>query len=305
MLEEGAIPVSSKKIKNTNKKSKEELDPLNDEFITKTSSILDWAYERRRALGLLIVVALVVAVAGIFTSRYFENKAAGESKFIADGLDAAMARIVVPDKDSPEKERAEEESLTFDSVKARATEALKRWSDATTEAGELKGIAELGKAGALLDLGEFDKAIVAYKAFLASKTATADVLRVQAVEGLGYALEAAGKEKEAKAEFEKLRQSSGGEVKKMVTYQAARLAEKTGDKEDAKKLYKEVLATYNETNKPSRFDVVFVQARTRLLSLDPKAEVPELPSGTGSGLDGIDPRLLQQLMAQQRAAGAS
>lgn len=297
--------MSLKKIKNTSKNKKDDLDPANDEFVTKTSSVLDWAYERRRVLGLFIVVVLVVAVAGIFTNRFFASKAAGESKFIADGLDAALARVVVSDKDIPEKEEDDEETLTFDSVKARATEALKRWSDATSKSGDLEGIAELGKAGALLDLGEFDKAIAAYKAFLASKMATADVLKIQAVEGLGYALEAAGKEKEAKAEFDKLRQSSGGEVKKMVTYQAARLAEKTGDKEDAKKFYKEVLDTYNETNKPSRFDVVFVQARTRLLSLDPKAKVPELPSGTGSGLEGLDPRLLQQLMAQQRAAGAS
>ena len=300
--------MSLKKIKQTDKKKKnDDLDPANDEFINKTSSFLDWAYERRRALGVLIAVVLVAAVAGIFASRYFEGEAAGESKLIASGLEAEIAPVVVPEKDDDDvpTPEPEDDMLTFDSVKARATEALKRWSEATSQTKDLKGLAELGKAGALLDLGEYDKAIDAYKAFLTSKSSGVEILKVQAVEGLGYALEAAGKDTEAKAEFEKLKQGSSGEIKKMVTYQLARLAEKSEDKDGAKKLYKEVLENYNETNKPNRFDVIFVQARTRLLTLDPKAEVPELPSGTGSGLDGLDPRLLQQLMAQQRSTGAS
>jgi tetratricopeptide (TPR) repeat protein len=308
MAEEGAIPVSVKKIKKTSNNKNEDLDPANDQFITKTSSALDWAYDHRRVLGLILIMALVVALAGIFVNRYFENKAANESEALAKGLEASIARVVVPEKDAdiaPPTADEDDESLTFDSVKARATESLKRWTDAAKKTAELKVMAELGKAGAHLDLGEYDKAVAAYKAFLASKPGAAPFLRVQAVEGLGYALEAAGKDKEAKEAFDGLRRSSQGEIKKMVTYQSARISAKIGDKETAQKLYKEVLASYDDTEKPSRFDVIFVQARTRLLTLDPKAEVPDLPAGSGGGLEGLDPRLLQQLMAQQRAAGAS
>jgi tetratricopeptide (TPR) repeat protein len=156
-----------------------------------------------------------------------------------------------------------------------------------------------------LDLGEYDKAIAAYRAFLGSKAATVDILKAQAVEGLGYALEASGKLEEAKKEFEKLMASSSGETKKMATYQTARLSEKKGEEDAAKKLYKDVLDAYGESEKPSRFDVIFVQARTRLLNLDPKAEVPDLPAGSGNPFEGMDPRLLQQLMQANRGAGAS
>ena len=300
--------MSQKKIKKVEKDRKDDLDPTQDEFISKTSTAMDWAYEHRRPLGLLIVVALVVAVAGIFANRYLQNKAAGESGVLAAGLEAAVARVSVPDPDAktPEPE-PEEDALTFDSFKARATEALKRWGEVENKTETLKPLADLGKASAHLELGEFDTAVSEYRAFLASKSADVDILRAQAVEGLVYALEGAGKLDEAKAELDKVMGKSGGEVKKMVTYQAARIAEKKGDKETATKLYKEFLSSYTEEEKPNRFDVTFVQARTRLLTLDPKAEVPDLPAGSGNPFEGMDPRLLQQLMQaqQQRGAGAS
>jgi tetratricopeptide (TPR) repeat protein len=308
MAEKGDIPVSLKKIKRTDKKKDDNLDPNNDEFIAKTTSVFDWAYEHRRLLAVVIVVALVAALVGIFANRYFQNKSANESKLLAAGLEASVARVVVPNADADDgvpKPEAEDDTLTFDSIKARATEALNRWSEAAAKTADLKAIADLGEANAHMDLEEYDKAIAAYKAFLASKPGAVGFLRLQAVEGLGYALEAKGKDAEAKAEFDQLKDSSTGEIKKMATYQSARLAEKTGDRETAKKLYKEVLDNYGENQKPSRFDIVFVQARTRLLTLDPKAQAPDLPAGSGSGLDGLDPRLLQQLMQAQRGAGAS
>jgi tetratricopeptide (TPR) repeat protein len=308
MTENGALSVSQKKIKKVEKDKKDDLDPSQDEFVTKTTSFLDWAYAHRRPLGLLIVIALVVAVAGIFANRYLENKASVESKALAEGLEAAVARVVVPDPEAdgevPESGE-DDEALTFESFKARATEALKRWSAVEAETIELKPLADLGKASAHLDLGEYDKAIAAYRAFLGSKAATVDILKAQAVEGLGYALEASGKLEEAKKEFEKLMASSSGETKKMATYQTARLSEKKGEEDAAKKLYKDVLDAYGESEKPSRFDVIFVQARTRLLNLDPKAEVPDLPAGSGNPFEGMDPRLLQQLMQANRGAGAS
>ena len=301
--------MSQKKIKKVDKDKKDDLDPSQDEFITKTSSFMDWVYEHRRPVGLLVVVVLVVAVAGIFVHRYLQNKSATESKVLAAGLEASVARVVVPDPEADDaavpKPDKEDDELTFDSFKARATEALKRWSDVSSKTVELKPLADLGMANAHMDLGEYDKAIAAYRSFLGSKDASVDILKAQAVEGLGYALEAEGKLDDAKAEFEKLISSSSSETKKMATYQSARISEKKGDMEAAKKGYKAVLDTYNETEKPSRFDVVFVQARTRLLTLDPKAEVPELPAGSGNPFEGMDPRLLQQLMQAQRGAGAS
>ena len=58
--------MARKKIRQTDKpKRKDELDPAKDEFITKSISALDWAYERRRPIALVLGLALVAAIAGI------------------------------------------------------------------------------------------------------------------------------------------------------------------------------------------------------------------------------------------------
>ena len=98
---------------------------------------------------------------------------------------------------------------------------------------------------------------------------------------------------------------SQGEAKRVATYQAARMAQLKGDAEGAKKLFRQVLDSYAEEEKTSRFDLVFVQSRTRLLELDPKAEVPDMPAGGMGAFDGMDPRILRQLMQAQQGAGAS
>jgi hypothetical protein len=118
-------------------------------------------------------------------------------------------------------------------------------------------------------------------------------------------MEAAGKIDEARARFETLMAESQGEAKKMATYQAARMAQLKGDSAAAAKLLKQVMDMYKGDVKPSRLDMLFVQARTRLLLLDPKAEVPDLPAGGMGAFEGIDPRILEQLMQARGGAGAS
>jgi tetratricopeptide (TPR) repeat protein len=301
--------MSQRKIKKTEKRSKE-LDPSQDKFVNKSVSFLDWVYERRRPIGLLIFLALGSSVGGIFINRFLDERNATSSQVIADGLEASSAPVVPPisESDTPDVPPKEEEDelLTFDSSKARATEMLSRWKKATKEAdADLKVVSELGVATAHFELGEFGKAAQAYEAFLKNKNPGLAWLRPVAIEGLGYALEASGKLKEARTKFETLMGESQGEAKRNATYQAGRIAQLTKDTEGAKKLFKQVLDSYTELDKPSRFDLVFVQARTRLLALDPKAEVPDLPAGGMGAFDGMDPRILRQLMQAQQGAGAS
>ncbi len=304
--------MSTKTIKKTESK-KQELDPNRDEFIAKTSSVFDWVYEHRRPVGLLIVLALLVAVGGIIFNRISEKKRAEESALIASGLEASFALIKPPgadegaaaaDKDEKGKKEKEEE-LTFDSAEARSKEALSRWTKlADNGKAVFKDIGLLEKGAAELDLGEYEKARQSFEQFLSASQKIPSWLKAQAMEGKGYALEGLNKDGEAKAQFETWMNDPDNAFKTLATYHTARLAQKTGDVETAKKLYKEVMAAYKDDNKPTTYDVMFVQARTRLLTLDPTAKVPDLPAGSGmNGLEGIDPRILQQLMQSQSGAG--
>lgn len=301
--------MSLRKIKKTDDENKENLDPTKDEFIEKTSSIFDWAYDHRRPLGLFIVLALVAAVVGIVVDRMMESRRAEESVLISEGLDAAFGKLKPPagEETAPSPEENEDDgTLKFDSVEARAKEALSRWSK-VVEMGEprFKSIGNLEKAASLLDLGEYQKAEAAYEAFLSDSADAPAWLKAQALEGMGYTLEALGKLDDAKQRFDQWMTEADGPAKVLATFHSARLSQKKGDAEGAKKLYKEVLDAYKDDVQPSRYDVVFVQARTRLLTLDPAAEVPELPAGDMGAFEGMDPRILQQLMQARSGSGAS
>ena len=299
--------MSSRKIRKSDSDKRDDLDPTNDEFIAKTTSVFDWAYEHRRPLGLLIVVALIASVGGIVFSKVMEKRRAEESSLVSNGLEAAFAPLKSGTESMPGAEGDEEsDDLTFDNAQARAEEALKRWSD-LVEKGEprFKSLGELEKAATLIDLGKYEDAVSSYEAFLKDGAKAPAWLKSQAMEGLGLALEAAGKVDDAKAQFEKWMNDSAGPTKTLAAYHTARLSQEKGDKEAAVKLYKEVMDTYKEGDAPGRYDVVFVQARTRLLSLDPSAEVPDMPAGDMGGLEGMDPRILQQLMQARTGAGAS
>jgi len=302
--------LARKKIKAKEKPSrKDDLDPNKDQFITKTMTSLDWAYERRRPIALVLGVALVAAIAAIAVDWMLEQSRAEKSRFLGDGFEAALAPVIPTEKNSVTPPPANEDApLTFETAKARATETLNKFKSAAKETdSSLKLASQVGIAAAHLDLGEYDKAITIYEAFLSSKDASLVWLRAPAIEGLCYALEAQGKLKEAKSKIESLQQTEKGVAANMARYHGARLAIKTNDKDTAKKLLKEVLDSYTETDRLSRLDYVFIQARERLLAIDPEAEVPDLPSSGMGGLDlnNIDPKVLEQLMRARQGAGAS
>ena len=304
--------MSQKKIKNTEKKRSQDLDPNQDQFINKTMGVLDWAYAHRRPIGLLILIALVVSVAGIVAKHFMDKRNSDSSKLLAEGLAASTALVKPPapegdDTPVPKEEDEDDDALlTYDSSKARATEMLKRWKKVVSDAdADVKIIGKLGSAISHFELGEYDDAVKDYETFLADKDPSLVWIKPAAIEGLGYALEAKGKLDEAQKRFEALMSESQGEAKRTATYQAARMAQLKGDDDGAKKLFKEVLSSYSEEEKPSRFDLVFVQSRTRLLELDPKAEVPDMPAGGMGAFDGMDPRILRQLMQAKQGAGAS
>lgn len=299
--------MARRKISSSSDKSKrkDDLDPDNDQFIDKTMTAFDWAYERRRPIMLALFAVLLAAVGGIVFDRVMEGKRVEATGSLSKGLDAATAPIIPAPKDDSQipPPEAKSDILTFETLEARATATLKQFEE-TVQRGDpaTKTFALLGKGAAKYDLGEFDDAIKIYQEILGAKEADLAWLRQAATEGLGLSLEAGGKSDEALKQFEKLMDDTNEMVANTARYHGGRLAASKGDKEKAQKLLGQVLETYKESGKLSRFDYLFVQTRQYLLALNPEADVPDVPA---SGLDGIDPRLLRQLMQAQSGGGQS
>lgn len=297
--------MARRKIKPGEKKRKDALDPANDEFVEKSMSFLDWAYEHRRPVGLILGLALVVAIAAIITNRVLDSQRAEASKMLAEGLEAATAPVVSPSEDLPSaKDDDEDEKLTFETASARATDALKKFKEAAAKTSSFhKTFSLLGKASAESDLGQFDQAAAEYQNVLSSKAADQPWLKALALEGLGYALESEGKTDEAIKKFEEMGQINHPTAKNLSKYHMARLYSKKEDVEKAEKLFKEVVDFYADANEIDKLNYVFMQSRERLLALNPDAEVPEIPQSGFGGLEGMDPRILQQLMQAQSGGG--
>jgi tetratricopeptide (TPR) repeat protein len=298
--------VARKKITQKTRR-KDELDPTKDQFVTKSISFLDWAIERRRQILVFFGAAIVFSVAGILINRWIESKRAEASALLGEALDAHLAPLVPPQEGEvpPPEDEGEEDELIYESAGARATESLTRFEAAIEDQGSspVGLMALLGAAAAHLDLGENDKAIEKYERFLQEGATDAPWLEPNALEGLGHALERAGKLDEARARYKELADGSEGRTKLVARYDEARIAERQGDEDAAKKMLEEIVGEITEGGEYDRLDFLFIEAGERLKALDPDADVPSLPGGGFGGLEGLDPAMLQQLMQAQQAAG--
>ncbi len=284
------------------KSRKEDLDPNKDKFITETMSVMEWTYSRRRPIALVLGFALVAALAGIGLDYVQENARVRKSAVLAQGLEIASAPVVPPSEDDSAQvpRETEDDQVIFETEKARATESLKQFETATQETdSSIALLSQLGLATSHANLGEYDKAIAIYESLLASGDSALSFVGPNTVEGLGYALEASGKIKEARSRFEVLMNTQQGTAAAMARYHAARLALKDGEAEGAEKLLQEVVDAYKEDGQIGRLNFLFVKAREQLLEINPDADVPALPSNS----KGIDQNLMQQLMRNQAGGG--
>lgn len=304
--------MTRRKISQKPVKRKDDLDPTKDEFINKTVTLLDWAYDRRRLLGLLGGAVLLITIAFIVTNKIRQNSIEEASTLMGRGVEAAMAPVVAPpeekegDVPAPEPQK-ENEILTFDTADARATETLKKYQEAVASQGDspLGLISTLGMGAAHYDLGQYDDAIKAYQKFLSFKNPSLAWLRPAAVEGLCYALESSEKTDNIQDHLDTLIANETGVAAQMARYHAARLAENKGEKDKAVELLSEVVKSYSEKGDFDKYHYWFVHARERLLRLDPKADVPAMPGSGFGGLDNLDPALRQQLMRAQLGGKSS
>lgn len=303
--ERSTLAVARKKISVKTDK-KDDLDPMKDKFMTKSATIFNWIVDRRQPIGIGAIAALVIVVGAIAVSQLIDSGRAEASALLSRGFEAYLAPVI-PAAEVPKDIKKQAPDLVyFETRKARAEEAQKRFAKAAAdEAGTSIGaIARLGAAASHFDLGAFDKAAAEYEAFLGEAGSGGAWLKANALEGLGQALEAQGKLDEARGKYKELGDLGDGTASLVGRYHEARIAVQKGEVDAAKKLLKGVIDAIKERGQIDALDYAFVASRELLLSIDPTADVPSLPSAGMSGLEGIDPALLEQLLRAKQAAGA-
>jgi tetratricopeptide (TPR) repeat protein len=296
--------VTRKKIVVKDKeKKKDDLDPMKDKFVTRSADVFNWLMDRRKPFGIAAVTLVVAIIAGIGVSSILNSRRAEASVLLEDAFEADLAPVV-PLADRPKDlAKTNPDLLLFETHKARMEEAKRRFEKAASELSgkPVGGIARLGLAAAQADLGAYDKAAAEYEKFLDESSSEADWLKANALEGLGQVLEAQGKLDDARKRYKELGDLDAGDLSAIGKVHEARIAVAKGEKDAAKKLLEEVISGMKAAARIDAYNAAFVEARELLLGIDPKADVPALPS---TGLDGIDPAVLEQLLRAKQSAGA-
>jgi tetratricopeptide (TPR) repeat protein len=216
-----------------------------DEFVSFWTKLGDaaarFAQERKRALSIGATALVTVLIGSVIVSQVSERKATTATDELLKVEKIATAELI------PESGAAPSDGVPhFKTDKERAEAALKELDGflAGAPRNPLRQEAVLERGPLLLQLGRAPEAASAYQGLLADKLD--DRLRFLAHEGLGYALEAKGDLDGAAAAFGKLADDAtafqdGSFYKDRAGYHKARIAELRGNRNDAAKLYREVL----------------------------------------------------------------
>jgi hypothetical protein len=216
-----------------------------DEFVTFWTRFGNAANEAFRARKRAIVVgatALATVIAGsVIFAEVAEHKAVRSTEAL-DRVKRIETAELVPEGGTPKDDGVPH----FKTEKDRAEGALKELDAflAAEPHSSLRPEAQLQRGELLLSLDRAGEAIAVYEPLLASGKLD-DRLRFLAHEGLGYAYERKGNLDQAMAAFDKLGDDSkalgGGFYADRALYQKARITEVRGNRDEAARLYHEVL----------------------------------------------------------------
>ena len=195
---------------------------------------------RGRILGGL-GAAIAIALVALGAQKLMRSGAAEQAALLGTALEISNAPIDKEDADG----KTDDGKPVFKTPSERAQKALAAFAAAAKEGDD--GAATwglLGQAATEIELGKFDDA---KQHFQAAYDAHKDspVIAGRALEGVGLALEGAGKADEARATYEKLKTSTAD--KQLADLHLARLALAKGDQETGKTLLKSL---YDELKSP-------------------------------------------------------
>ncbi|MFN7134187.1 MAG: tetratricopeptide repeat protein [Myxococcales bacterium] len=128
---------------------------------------------------------------------------------------------------------------------------------------------------AQFQLGQFDKAIESYEAFLKNPTG-GNATKVLALEGLGYAYEAKKDYAKASEAFGRMKSEAGEGFKDRAAYHQARLLELQGKKEEAAAAYQQIKVDFKDspTTRAAIDRLSLLASQGVPLPPEPKAEKP-------------------------------
>jgi hypothetical protein len=245
-----------------------------------------------------VIVAGVVGVAGyMFYVSRTETKAGNASATLVSAVEAERGRVVAEDKRSDDEKRFDP-TRVFATPEERVNAALASYNQVIDQHPGTGAamLAKLGQAGVLLDKRDFQHALDAFNAVLASPLAAADLdVKGRAIEGLGLAKEGKGDLDGALATFGDLGKVDAKGFKELAKYHQARIHLAKGDKEKAKELLKELLALKGEADKDPTKDVLNPTDKASALGLDSQS-FPYLKTVAEELLRSIDPTAMPSRM---------
>lgn len=283
-------------------------------------------WESNQQMGWIAVAVAAIAIVGFLGWQYHKDTtSAAVGVLLEDAIEIASARVVPegeePAADDDDEDDGEEPERTFTTRAERDEAALTAYQAIVAQYPDhaSSGIARLGAARALLALGRNDEAEAMYQQAF-DRNGRSGVVAWQALEGVGFAQEAAGNPTEAQATYERLGNLQDHAYEQVANYHLARLMLARGERDEARTALRELVDSLRadtvEGSSEPRFPYLLSQAEVRLRELDPSSATsagPSLlgPGGPGGGLGGqlggqlgggeggeIDPAQLQELIRQ-------
>lgn len=240
-------------VKVTKKDIQEAKKP--DAVLVGATTLFDWIVANRKVVIGAVAALLVVVGAGLLVSGSRESKRAQVGGRLGQAVSLAARPVVAG---------VAVDTDTFPNVQAKRQAEQKAFGEIVAEhpGSEAASSAQLQLARIALNEGRYDDAVATYEKALDGLGNTP--LRLFALEGLGYAYEAKGDLAKAKETFQRL--SNAGAPARSL-YQQARIAELSGQKDEARKLYEQVTSDYENEVLAGE-----AQARLELLGLPPPGQ---------------------------------
>ena len=207
------------------------------------STFSDFLQDNRgRILG-LVAAGVVIALVSFGVQRFARSGAAEQAAQLGSALELANAPVDPDDTDG----KTDDDKPLFKTEQERATKSLAAFDDVVTAEGDSAAAAwaKLAGAAAQLELGKYDEARARFQGVYDAHTKEPQ-LAARGLEGVGIALEAAGKPDEALKAYEKLKYVEG--EKDLSEYHVARIKLAKGDREGGKTMLK---ALYDHLSKPA------------------------------------------------------
>lgn len=219
-----------------------------DAVLVNATSLFEWIVQRRYVLlSALAVVVVVVGVAS-FVGGKKDDKRQKVGGMLSEAMSLANRPVI---EGSSGKDTFPSAEAKASAVQAELESVMKEGADTPAAEAATVALARLDVEG-----GRPDAAISKFEAYLGSVKKGG--LRLFALEGLGYAYESKGDKAKAASTFARLKDEG---APALALYHEARIAQESGDKNEARKLFEQVVAEYDK-------EPVAGEARSRLELLD-------------------------------------